>query len=185
MRRVTGLNFVFSSPSVISILLLTSPSIVIFHVSGSLLSSGIVPLLRTKNFSVGVVSSSSRFSGVSATSGRSPSSTSLSLLPGNFRYCGPFGAAGARRRALRQRRGDQAARHVGGERNRAADGGAHRREARAAEKAAPVDAGFAAERFGVGALGVVRVEFFDRCVPVSWHCLPADRRSRPRLDAQA
>jgi hypothetical protein len=29
MRCVTGLNFVFNSPSVISILLLTSPSIVI------------------------------------------------------------------------------------------------------------------------------------------------------------
>ena len=95
MRRVTGLNFFFSSPSVISILLLTSPSTVIFHASGSLLSSGMLPLLRTKNFSVGVVSSSSICSGVSATSGRSPSSTSLSLLPGYFRYCGPFGAAGA------------------------------------------------------------------------------------------
>jgi hypothetical protein len=30
MRRVTGLYFDFSSPSVISILLLTSPSMVIF-----------------------------------------------------------------------------------------------------------------------------------------------------------
>ena len=48
-----------------------------------------------KNFSIGVVSSSSRLSGVSATSGFSPSTTSLSFLPGNFRYCGPFGAAGA------------------------------------------------------------------------------------------
>src|SRR5689334_14566654 len=48
-----------------------------------------------KNLSIGVVSSSSRLSGVSATSGLSPSTTSLSFLPGNFRYCGPFGAAGA------------------------------------------------------------------------------------------
>ena len=50
MRRVTGLNFDFSSPSVISSGLLTSPSMVIFHSSGSLASSGIWPLLRMKNF---------------------------------------------------------------------------------------------------------------------------------------
>src|SRR4051794_6408739 len=93
MRRVTALYFDFNSPSVISSLLLTSPSMVIFHVSESLASSGVCPLLRMKNFSVGVVSSSSRLSGVSATSGRSPSTTSPSFLPGNFRCCGPFGAA--------------------------------------------------------------------------------------------
>ena len=95
MRRVTALYFDFNSPSVISSLLFTSPSMVIFHLSGSLVSSGVCPLLRMKNFSVGVVSSSSRLSGVSATSGLSPRTTSLSFLPGNFRYCGPFGAAGA------------------------------------------------------------------------------------------
>src|SRR5215204_7044959 len=46
MRRVTALYFDFSSPSVISILLLTSPSMVIFQASRSLASSGICPLLR-------------------------------------------------------------------------------------------------------------------------------------------
>ena len=95
MRRVTALYFDFNSPSVISSLLFTSPSMVIFHLSGSLASSGVCPLLRMKNFSVGVVSSSSRLSGVSATSGRSPSTTSFSFLPGNFRYCGPFGQRAA------------------------------------------------------------------------------------------
>jgi hypothetical protein len=46
MRRVTALYFDFSSPSVISILLLTSPSMVIFQASGFFVSSGICPLLR-------------------------------------------------------------------------------------------------------------------------------------------
>src|SRR5436309_12127996 len=46
MRRVTALYFDFSSPSVISILLLTSPSMVIFQASGFFVSSGIWPLLR-------------------------------------------------------------------------------------------------------------------------------------------
>src|SRR4030095_14310361 len=46
MRRVTALYFDFNSPSVISILLLTSPSMVIFQASGSFASSGICPLLR-------------------------------------------------------------------------------------------------------------------------------------------
>src|SRR6185295_867817 len=73
MRRVTALYFDFNSPSVISSLVLTSPSIVIFHASGFFVSSGNCPLLRMKNFSIGVVSSSSRASGVSATSGLSPS----------------------------------------------------------------------------------------------------------------
>ncbi len=95
MRRVTALYFDFNSPSVISILLLTSPSMVIFQASGFFVSSGSCPLLRMKNFSIGVVSSSSRLSGVSATSGLSPSRMSFSFLPGNFRYCGPFGAAAA------------------------------------------------------------------------------------------
>src|SRR5437667_2538492 len=52
--RVTGLNLVFSSPTVSSSLLLTSPSTTSFHLSGSLFSSGIVPLLRMKNLSFGV-----------------------------------------------------------------------------------------------------------------------------------
>src|SRR3954451_19974678 len=46
MRRVTALYFDLSSPSVSSSLLLTSPSMVIFHFSGSFVSSGICPLLR-------------------------------------------------------------------------------------------------------------------------------------------
>ena len=46
--------------------------------------SGIWPLLRMKNFDVGVVSSSSRCSGVSATSGLSPSTTRPASLPGKL-----------------------------------------------------------------------------------------------------
>src|SRR3954451_10916146 len=46
IRRVTGLYFDFSSPTVISSLLLTSPSMVIFQASGFLVSSGICPLFR-------------------------------------------------------------------------------------------------------------------------------------------
>jgi len=46
MRCVTALYFDFSSLSVISILLLTSPSMVIFQASGFFASSGICPLLR-------------------------------------------------------------------------------------------------------------------------------------------
>jgi hypothetical protein len=95
MRWVTFANRVRSSASVNSSFWLTSPSMTIFQVSGDAAASGTRPLLRTKNLSVGVVSSSSTCSGVSATSGRSPSTTSLSLLPGKLRYCGPLGAAGA------------------------------------------------------------------------------------------
>src|SRR5258708_10348346 len=46
MRRVTALYFDFSSPSVFSILLLTSPSMMIFQASGFFVSWGICPLLR-------------------------------------------------------------------------------------------------------------------------------------------
>ena len=44
--RSPRLYFFFSSPSVISSLLLTSPSMTIFQASGSFVSSGICPLLR-------------------------------------------------------------------------------------------------------------------------------------------
>ena len=95
MRKVFVLSLKrdLSSPTVNSSFLLTSPSMANFHASPSFDSVGIWPLLRTKNFAVGVVSSSSRCSGVSATSGRSPSTTRPSSLPGNFKNCGPFGAA--------------------------------------------------------------------------------------------
>ena len=95
MRRVTGVKRFFSSPNVSSSLVLTSPSTVIFQASGSLVGSGISPLLRMKNLDVGVVSSSSRCSGVSATSGRSPKTTRPESLPGNCSGCGPLGAGGA------------------------------------------------------------------------------------------
>ena len=73
----------------------TSPSTVNVQLSGSDVRAGIRPLLRMNINAVGVVSSSSRCSGVSATSGRSPITTSLSLLPGKLRYVGPFFGAGA------------------------------------------------------------------------------------------
>jgi hypothetical protein len=75
-------------------LLLTSPSTASFQESGLAGASGICPLLRMKNFSVGVVSSSRSCSGVSATSGRSPRTTRPGFLPGKLSGCGPFGAAG-------------------------------------------------------------------------------------------
>jgi hypothetical protein len=51
----------------------TSPSMRIFQARGSpVTGSGTWPLLRMKNLSAGVTASSSRCSGVSATSGRSP-----------------------------------------------------------------------------------------------------------------
>src|SRR5512133_1568769 len=46
IRRVTGRNLDFSSPTVTSSLVFTSPSTVSFHLSGSLVCSGICPLLR-------------------------------------------------------------------------------------------------------------------------------------------
>ncbi len=81
-------------------------------------------------------------------------------MPGNFRYCGLSARRGSAAR-LRQRRRDQTARHVGRERDGAADGRAHGGQAGAAKKAAAIDAGLAAENRGVGALGVLRVQFFD------------------------
>ena len=165
MRQVSGLNFDFSSPSVISSGLLTSPSTAIFHVSGSLASSGIWPLLRMKNLPIGVVSSSSRFCRRLGHQRPVAEHHELVVLAGEFQILRTLrrgGRRGAARRALRHRRRDQPARHIGGERNGAAHRGAHGGEARAAEKAAAVDAGLAAEHFGVGALGIVRVQFVER-----------------------
>ena len=98
-------------------------------------------------------------SGVSATSGRSPSTTSPSFLPGNFRYCGPL--AWRRLLLLRERRRDQPARHVGRKRDGAADRGAHGRKPAAAEKAAPVDVGPAPEHGRVGPLRIVPIKLVD------------------------
>ena len=63
-----------------------------FQASGSPVGSGGCPLLRMKNLGVGVVSSSSSCSGVSATSGLSPNTTRPASLPGKLSLCGPFGA---------------------------------------------------------------------------------------------
>jgi len=71
---------------------LTSPSIRIRQASGLAAGSGIWPLLRMKNFEVGVVSSLRRCSGVSATKGCSPSTTSPGSLPGKRSGAGPEAA---------------------------------------------------------------------------------------------
>jgi hypothetical protein len=130
MRRVTALYFDFNSPSVISSLVLTSPSIVIFHASGLFVSSGNCPLLRMKNFSIGVVSSSSRLSGVSATSGLSPSRTSLSFLPGEFQVLRSLwrGGGGGLRMGLREPGS------IARQRQDVADDGAHGSERGTAQK---------------------------------------------------
>src|SRR5262245_45169259 len=158
-RRVTGRNLALSSPSVSSSLLLTSPSTVSFQALGSLAGSGSWPLSRTKNLSVGVVSSSSRCSGVSATSGRSPS-TPLVALAGEAQVLRPL------RRALgvcgRDQGRDAAGRHVLGARDGATDRGAHGCESAAAEEAAAARPGAASERDRVGALGIIPVEFIER-----------------------
>jgi hypothetical protein len=87
-----------------------------------------------------------------------------------FQVLRPLRRGGRRRRALRHRSGDHAARHVGGKRYRPTDGGTHRRQPCSAEEAAPVEAGFAAESFGIRAFRVVRVQFFDGAF--FFHCRP-------------
>ena len=82
------------SPKVISMGLSTSPSILIFQALASAGASGTRPLLRMKNLSIGVTSSSVISAGVSAFSGLSPSTMSLAL-PSISRSFGPFAAAGA------------------------------------------------------------------------------------------
>src|SRR6476469_5181976 len=103
-----------------------------------------------KNLSIGVVSSSRRYSGVSATSGRSPSTTSLSALPGKLRYCGPFGAAL-------------------GEGDAAADRDPHGGEPGAAEEAAAIEVCSAAEGHRIGAFAIVLVEFLERALGLAGH----------------
>ena len=127
---------------------------VIFHLSGSLLSSGICPLLRTKNFGVGrrlVVQQMLRRFGDQRTVAEQHE---LLVLAGEFQILRTLrrsrsdGRRRGSRRALRQRRGNEPARHVGRERNGAADRSPHGGKARAAEEAAPVDLGLAAEDHG-------------------------------------
>ena len=95
IRWVCAWKRCFSCPSVSSSFWLTSPSTLIFQPSASVVSSGRPPLLRTKNRPTVVVSSSSKCSGVSATSGLSPRTTSPLSLPGKSRNCGPLPWANA------------------------------------------------------------------------------------------
>ena len=88
-RRVTSGNRPPSnSPTAIPKGRSTSPSIRNVHARGSGAASGTPPLLRTYILSAGVTSSLSSVSGVSATSGLSPSNTSAAL-PSTRSTAGP------------------------------------------------------------------------------------------------
>ena len=167
MRRVTGLNLAFSSPSVSSSFWLTSPSTTIFQASGSF--AGI------RNHAVvadeelvgrrGVV--------VEQVLGRLGHQRTLAehdqlvALAREIQVLRAFRRAA--RLALRHRRRDQAARHVRAERYAATHGRAHGGEPGAAEEAAAVDAGSAAERDGVGAFGIIAIKLFDRALDLAGH----------------
>ncbi len=113
---------------------LTSPSMLIFQAPASAAASGICAVVADEEIRGGVVSSSSRCSGVSATSGRSPSTISR----GPCRACEELRArrAAPPAGAMGQGRGQQPGRHGGGEGDGAADRGAHGGQRRPLQKPA-------------------------------------------------
>jgi len=68
-----------------------------------------------------------------------------------------------------ERRRNEPGRHVLGERDAAADRDPHRREPGAAEEAATIDAGPAAEGDRIGALPIVLVKLVDRALDLARH----------------
>ena len=127
-----------------------------------------------KNLSIGVVSSSSRVLRRLGDQRLLAEHHQLVALAGEFQVLRAFRRS-RRRGRLRERRRDHAARHIGGERNRAADRGAHGGRT-ASQKSAAADAGLASEHDGIGAFGIVTIKLFERALgcPGHSHILPGD-----------
>ena len=98
----------------------------------------------------------------------------LVVLAGKFQILRIL-RCGGRRGRLRERRGDHAARHIGGKRNSATNSSTHR-HCTTAEKTTAADTGLSAERDSIGAFGIVTIKFFERALGCSGHrhILPAD-----------